>query len=309
MGYDRNDGRFGRDQNYGNRSYGGGRDYGRGEDGGYDRDRGYRGQDAQRGRSDYGRPPQGYDYEDRGFFDRAGDEVRSWFGDEEAERRRRFDERFAQRDYDRDQARYGRESYGRDSGGRYAGFGDPGFGTPVAGYGWSGDQSRDNRDAGGNRDSGRDHDPSYRSWRDRQIEALDRDYDDYRREHQSKFDNEFTGWRGKRQTQRDSLKQAREHQEVVGTDGVHVGTVDHVRDDRILLTKTDKDAGGHHHSIPSSWIEKVDEKVHINRTADQAKQAWKDEENNSAIGGQSNWSSDDRSGGPRNLNRSFSGTY
>ena len=32
--------------------------------------------------------------DDRGFFDRAGDEVRSWFGDEEAERRRRMDERF-----------------------------------------------------------------------------------------------------------------------------------------------------------------------------------------------------------------------
>ena len=29
---------------------------------------------------------------DRGFFDRAGDEVKSWFGDEEAERRRRMDE-------------------------------------------------------------------------------------------------------------------------------------------------------------------------------------------------------------------------
>ena len=31
--------------------------------------------------------------DDRGFFERAGDEVRSWFGDEEAERRRRRDER------------------------------------------------------------------------------------------------------------------------------------------------------------------------------------------------------------------------
>jgi osmotically-inducible protein OsmY len=30
--------------------------------------------------------------EDRGFWDRASDEVRSWFGDEEAERRRRMDE-------------------------------------------------------------------------------------------------------------------------------------------------------------------------------------------------------------------------
>ena len=43
---------------------------------------------AYRGRSDYGRPPQGNDQDDRGFLDRAGDEVRSWFGDEEAERRR-----------------------------------------------------------------------------------------------------------------------------------------------------------------------------------------------------------------------------
>jgi len=30
--------------------------------------------------------------EERGFFERAGDEIRSWFGDEEAERRRRADE-------------------------------------------------------------------------------------------------------------------------------------------------------------------------------------------------------------------------
>jgi osmotically-inducible protein OsmY len=42
-----------------------------------------------RSRGDYGRR------DERGFFDRAGDEVRSWFGDEEAERRRRQDEREA----------------------------------------------------------------------------------------------------------------------------------------------------------------------------------------------------------------------
>jgi osmotically-inducible protein OsmY len=38
--------------------------------------------------SDYGR---GYGSEERGFWDRASDEVASWFGDEEAERRRRQD--------------------------------------------------------------------------------------------------------------------------------------------------------------------------------------------------------------------------
>jgi osmotically-inducible protein OsmY len=35
--------------------------------------------------------------DDRGFLNRAGDEVRSWFGDEEAEHRRREDEREARR--------------------------------------------------------------------------------------------------------------------------------------------------------------------------------------------------------------------
>jgi osmotically-inducible protein OsmY len=38
-------------------------------------------------RGGYGRGP-----EERGFFERAGDEIKSWFGDEEAERRRRVDE-------------------------------------------------------------------------------------------------------------------------------------------------------------------------------------------------------------------------
>ena len=31
----------------------------------------------------------------------------------------------------------------------------------------------------------------------------------------------------------------REHMEVIGADGVHLGTVDHVEDDRIKLTRAD----------------------------------------------------------------------
>lgn len=38
-------------------------------------------------------------YDERGFFDRAGDEVRSWFGDREAERRRNRDEYETERGY------------------------------------------------------------------------------------------------------------------------------------------------------------------------------------------------------------------
>ena len=37
--------------------------------------------------------PRQYDYDERGFFDRASDEVMSWFGDDDAARRRRLDHR------------------------------------------------------------------------------------------------------------------------------------------------------------------------------------------------------------------------
>ncbi|HEY2994332.1 MAG TPA: BON domain-containing protein [Methylomirabilota bacterium] len=63
----------------------------------WDRERGrrYRGEGYYGGY--YGYPERerewGHRGDDRGFFDRAGDEVRSWFGDEEAYRRRLRDER------------------------------------------------------------------------------------------------------------------------------------------------------------------------------------------------------------------------
>jgi hypothetical protein len=243
-------------------------------------------------------PPRDYHYEDRGFLDRAGDEVRSWFGNDEAERRRRWDERVQQREYER---QYGRDG-GRFAGGVYGGGYDPALygalDTPGFGYTYgegrgAGATSAWGLGAGPSHDDwGRD--PNYRAWRDRHVGELDRDYDEYRRENQSRFENDFGSWRDTRQGQRQSLNQVREHQEVVGSDGQHVGTVDHVRGDRILLTKDDKSASGHHHSIPSAWITKVGDKVEINRTASQAQSVWKDEE------GQQ---------GPHNLNRAFSGTY
>lgn len=60
---------------------------------------------------DYDSGDHRYRDDDRGFFEKAGDEVRSWFGDDEAERRRRFDER-RERGYDRyrdDDDRYDRD--------------------------------------------------------------------------------------------------------------------------------------------------------------------------------------------------------
>ncbi|MES3152434.1 DUF2171 domain-containing protein [Sphingomonas faeni] len=220
------------------RNQGRNRDYQeRGQDfnrGGRAPDRG--GQDRGGPQGGYGRQPQGYDYDDRGFIARAGDEVRSWFGDDEAERRREADARYDER-YDRQQ---------------------------------------------GSRSS-HPHDDHYHGWRSTQIAALDRDYDEYRNENRSKFENEFSSWRTERQGQRNSLSQVTEHMEVVGSDGSHVGTVDKVKGDRILLTKNDRDAGGVHHSIPSRWIKTVDGKVTLSKSADEAKAAWKEEERNSAM--------------------------
>lgn len=149
------------------------------------------------------------------------------------------------------------------------------------------------------------HDPHYSEWRQRQIADLDRDYDEYRREHQSKFDSEFGGWRQQRQTQRQHMGRVTEHMEVLGSDGEHIGTVDKVRGDRIILTKNDEKAGGVHHSIPCSWIESVDQQVRVNKSAAEAFKAWTDEDSNRALFERP----DQGSEGPHMLNRSFSGTY
>ena len=50
----------------------------------------------------------------------------------------------------------------------------------------------------------------------------------------------------------------KEHMEVTGSDGEHVGTIDHVDGERIKLTKTD--ANDHqHHYLPFDLVEKVEE--------------------------------------------------
>ena len=71
--------------------------------------------------------------------------------------------------------------------------------------------------------------------------------------------------------------QIREHMEVIGADGVHVGTVDHIDGDRIKLTKKDSSAQiegatghheGHHHYISAGLIAEVEgDQVRLSATA------------------------------------------
>ena len=66
-----------------------------------------------------------------------------------------------------------------------------------------------------------------------------------------------------------------DHMEVVGSDGEHVGTVDHKETaDRIILTKDDPKAGGRPHLISIKWVDYVDDRVHLNKPSIKAMAEW-----------------------------------
>ena len=57
------------------------------------------------------------------------------------------------------------------------------------------------------------------------------------------------------------MTEIKEHMEVIGADGVHVGTVDKVEGNRIKLTKKDSGEGshkGHHHYIDRGLVAGVE---------------------------------------------------
>ena len=66
----------------------------------------------------------------------------------------------------------------------------------------------------------------------------------------------------------------REDMDVIGSDGVHVGTVDKVEGDRIKLTKADSGQGGHeghHHFIGRGLVAEVEgDQVRLSANADVA---------------------------------------
>ena len=65
--------------------------------------------------------------------------------------------------------------------------------------------------------------------------------------------------------------QITEHMPVVCSDGGQFATVDKVEGNSIKLTKDDQ---GQHHYIPTSWVTRVDEHVHVDRPGKQAMQEW-----------------------------------
>jgi len=79
----------------------------------------------------------------------------------------------------------------------------------------------------------------------------------------------------------------KEHMEVIGADGVHVGTVDHVQGERIKLTKKDSGAeiegaegshAGHHHYISLGLVAEVEgDTVRLSANADVAVEIFEEE--------------------------------
>ncbi len=68
--------------------------------------------------------------------------------------------------------------------------------------------------------------------------------------------------------------QIREHMDVVGSDGKHVGRVDRIKGDEIELAKLDLSTAGKHRLVPLTWVEFVDDKVHLSMDHEEAKRRW-----------------------------------
>jgi hypothetical protein len=70
------------------------------------------------------------------------------------------------------------------------------------------------------------------------------------------------------------MNNIKEHMEVIGADGVHVGTVDRVENGKIKLTKADSGEGkhkGHHHFIDLGLVAEVEgQKVRLSANGDVA---------------------------------------
>ena len=300
----------------------------------YDRYDTRRGRESSR-HSDYG--DRGGRRDERGFFERAGDEIASWFGDDDDDRERgrhdrgresswapehgwggnpersrdewrgsgrsredRFEDRsFSER---RPMSRMSREGGYRPMTGDYGRFEEDRGSFGRSQSPWGRDDYRRTSSAG---TGGREHDRHYSEWRQRQLDELDRDYDEYHRERQQHFENDFGSWRQSRQQKRQMLGQAREQMDVVGSDEQPIGKVDRIAGDRLILAKSDS-PDGRHHSIPCTMIDRVEgDRVMLGCTAEQAQKQWRDDDRERALFERE----DQGEAGAHMLDRSFSGTY
>ena len=85
----------------------------------------------------------------------------------------------------------------------------------------------------------------------------------------------------------------REDMQVLGSDGGMIGRVDGVSGERIKLKRSADTGGGLHHFIPSAWVARIDDHVHLDRSAATAREGWTPE----GAGASSSGTSSARGGG------------
>lgn len=236
--------------------------------------------DDDRERSSYGRDRD----DNRGFFERAGEEVRSWFSDDDHRDRYNRGSR-SNLDRDREISRSGtpRSSFSGQAGRRsswdnedrsfFGGMSQGGSGN------WDRNQERGSPSRSNDRDSSsarsfggfrdesdfrgqhrRDHPQSwgeanrgkneslgygeysgslggfgnqtvgvsehdhYRSWRDREMAKLDKDYADYCREREQQFNQDFDSWRSNRSSRSPSAVSNASSNDLGSASNAGVGT-------------------------------------------------------------------------------------
>ena len=79
----------------------------------------------------------------------------------------------------------------------------------------------------------------------------------------------------------------KEHMEVIGADGVHLGTVDRVEENRIKLIRADSGVAHqeHHHYIPRGLVADVEgDKVRLTARGDVVADLFEQEESGQPIG-------------------------
>jgi hypothetical protein len=79
----------------------------------------------------------------------------------------------------------------------------------------------------------------------------------------------------------------REHMEVIGADGVHLGTVDRVEGNRIKLIRADSGIGhqGEHHYVPRGLVAEVEgDKVRLTARGEVVADLFEQEQSGQPIG-------------------------
>jgi len=65
--------------------------------------------------------------------------------------------------------------------------------------------------------------------------------------------------------------QIQKHMTVVSSRNEPLGSVDHIQGSSVKLVR---DVLGQHHFVPISWIERIDDKIHLKRSAQEVERLW-----------------------------------